>query len=160
MSFTWSWSWPQLDVVMRVGAATARIFEASRQRWYQRERGGQLFADISDPNGLNLIVSPPHASDGSGHTWLEFNERRCQNEIEEANAKGFRLIGYWHTHPQRIPQMSPRDLASFNEFALRNKEGLPNPIAVIVGTARVPQGIRAWSVRPEGLLEGIYQVSR
>lgn len=155
MPSTWSWHWSQFDAAIRVGENTASIFEGARQHRYQRERGGQLFADLSDQHGISLIATPPHPADSSGHAWLELNDERCQIEITKANAKGLRLIGYWHTHPQRVPQPSPKDVMSFKAFSIRYREVLPNPVAVIVGTAVTPQGIRAWSVRHEGLLEAV-----
>lgn len=155
MPSTWSWYWPRFDAAIRVDETTASIFEGARQRQYQPERGGQLFADLSDQRGISLIATPPHPADSSGQAWLELNSERCRMEITEANEKGLRLIGYWHTHPQRVPQLSPKDVASFKAFSVRYREALPNPVAVIVGTATVPRGIRAWSVRSDGLLEAV-----
>lgn len=154
----WSWYWSEIDVVIIVNAATAGVFKAARQRWYQRERGGQLFADVSGPSGINLIATPPHAADTSGHTWLELNSKRCRIEISDANAEGLRLIGYWHTHPQRIPQISSKDIDSFRTFSRRHHDALPNPVAVIVGTSNTPEGIRAWSLHPNGRLEGVRKI--
>lgn len=149
----WSWHWPQFDAVLRVDTRTAAILRGARQGWFQRERGGQLFADISGREGVWLTASPPHPADAAGHTWLELEAARCRAEIEHANQNGLRLIGYWHTHPQRIPRLSSKDHASFRTFADRYRDVLPNPVAVIVGTSTTDQGIRAWSIRPGGLIE-------
>ncbi|HCF7008358.1 TPA: Mov34/MPN/PAD-1 family protein [Pseudomonas aeruginosa] len=149
----WLWRWPSLEVSLKVGPSAARIFDESRQLSHPRERGGQLFADLSAADGIALVVTPPHPADGSGLTWLELDEQRCRREIAEANAQGLRLIGYWHTHPEPVPSPSAKDIASFRAFAAHYQHELPCPVAVIVGTAMVANGIRAWSVRPDGLWE-------
>lgn len=155
MTCAWIWYWPHVDVDIKVDVETAHTFAAARQLWYQRERGGQLFADIAEQTGIRLIATPPHPRDGAGRTWCKLDETRCQSEIIEANSTGRRLIGYWHTHPQRIPSLSPRDIASFRQFTNRYQDVLPHPVSVIVGTSRLPDGIRIWSMHPDKQLEGI-----
>jgi hypothetical protein len=110
--------------------------------------------DPLSPSGLLLsLATPPHRADRTGWTWLELDARRCFQEIGEANAIGLRLVGYWHTHPQGVPVISPADVESFTRFAERYIRDLPNPIAVIVGQSSKSEGIKAWSIRPNGCLE-------
>ncbi|MBT2748620.1 Mov34/MPN/PAD-1 family protein [Lysobacter sp. ISL-50] len=88
------------------------------------------------------------------------DEQRGQAEIKVANAKGLRLIGYWHTHPQRVPELSATDLVSFRTLAARNPIDLPLPVAVIVGRSPKEDGIRAWSIRSEGVIRADHQLFR
>lgn len=112
--------------------------------------------DPQSSDGLLLaLATPPHRADRAGWSWLELDACRCVQEIERANADGLRLIGYWHTHPQRVPVISPMDVRSFNRFAERYVRELANPIAVIVGQSEDPEGIKAWSVRPTGSVEAL-----
>lgn len=154
---SWWWSWPHADIDIKVNITTAAVFNAARQRFSENERGGQLFADLTDPKGINLIATAPHPSDLSSRIWVEFNRERCQNEIASANKLGFRLVGYWHTHPQKIPTPSNTDLASFKEFSFQNRDSLPCPLAVIVGNAITPNGIRAWVLKGNNFLEGVFR---
>ena len=157
MGLAWCWQWPELNVTLLVDTQTATMWRDQRQRWFQHERGGQLFADISKPEGIWLTASPPHPADVAGYRWLEYDASRCHAEVAEANQGGLRLIGYWHTHPQRIPRLSPRDRVSFQKFADCHRDTLPNPIAVIVGTSDTHQGVRVWSIQPSGFTEASYE---
>lgn len=149
----WTWHWRELSTGLLVDAETAAMLRRNRQRYFQRERGGQLFAELSSGEGIWLVASPPHPADSAGVSWLEYDHARCRSEIATANRKGLRLIGYWHTHPQRIPRFSSRDCASFRAFSEAHCLTLPHPVAVIVGRSTRDQGIRAWSVRKSALAE-------
>ncbi|HBO9019095.1 Mov34/MPN/PAD-1 family protein [Pseudomonas aeruginosa] len=146
--FAWCWKWPGVDTTLLVSHDVAKALRAYRQKGWSEERGGQLFVDPSNPAGLALtLATPPHRADRSGRTWLELDDKRCHAEVKEANDKGLRLVGYWHTHPQVIPAISLDDIQSFSSFAVRHMEALPHPLAIIVGTSDEPNGIKAWSFR-------------
>lgn len=147
-SVVWKWHWPALNSELLVGGQASGIFEQYRQNQGAHERGGQLFVDPANPGGLLMSwASSPHPDDRSGRTWLELNAERCRAEIEQANTQGLRLVGYWHTHPQSIPQISATDIVSFVRFANRYRDALPQPVAVIVGTSPSDDGIKAWLFR-------------
>nr|WP_239002411.1 Mov34/MPN/PAD-1 family protein [Photorhabdus khanii] len=65
------------------------------------------------------------------------------------------MVGYWHTHPQVIPQISSTDILSFARFAQRYAQELPYPIAVIVGTSPSPEDVKAWSIRAGTCIEAL-----
>lgn len=142
----WGWRWPDIDAELLLSKAASDVFAHARQLDGMTERGGQLFVNPTHPSGIVLsLATPPHPADRVGRTWLELNADRCMKEIKEANEQGLRLIGYWHTHPQAIPQISPADISSFARFAQRYERELPHPVAVIVGTSPIAGGIKAWS---------------
>lgn len=144
----WRWRWPAVDSELLVSQAVADVLNSHRQRGWGVERGGQLFVNPVSPAGLLLaLATPPHRADRAGWSWLELDAGRCRQEIESANAQGLRLVGYWHTHPQTIPTISPADIESFSRFATRYTQDLPHPIAIIVGKSDKPEGINAWSFR-------------
>ena len=148
----WKWIWPELDATLLVRHSVACELERHRQSWWQKECGGQLFVSTDSNAGIELVLATlPHALDRAGRTWLELNKDRCSDEIKLANQKQMRLVGYWHTHPQRIPQISSQDIVSFRRFIFINKELLPYPLAVIVGNSTSRDAVRAWSIRPDGL---------
>ncbi|WP_448129731.1 Mov34/MPN/PAD-1 family protein [Stenotrophomonas rhizophila] len=148
----WIWHWSDLGIDLLVSPAVASVFDQNRQRLPQRERGGLLFVDPCHPHGLMLCyASPPHSDDRHGIFSLTINAERARRDIEVANKNGHRLVGYWHTHPQSIPELSCTDISSFRELAQLNSETLPMPLAVIVGYSRRTDGIRAWSIRPTGI---------
>ena len=153
-AIAWTWQWRGIDLRLSVSQASAEMLDQYRQRSWKTERGGQLFVDLSNPHGLIMsLATPPHNKDRAGWTWLELDAERCLHEIVKANAAGLRLIGYWHTHPQTIPEISPTDIASFTKFAMRYAPVLPHPIAVIVGLSSKPDGIKAWLFRDGACIE-------
>ncbi|MBX9763861.1 MAG: Mov34/MPN/PAD-1 family protein [Pseudomonadaceae bacterium] len=156
-AIAWQWSWPGVDTHLLVSQDVASLLERYRQRRFDVERGGQLFVDPASAAGLVLaLATPPHRDDRAGRTWLELNAHRCRDEIERANAAGLRLVGYWHTHPQSIPMISPTDVESFSRFAARYTQDLPHPLAIIVGNSSSPEGIKAWSFREGRYVEAAW----
>ncbi len=150
---SWFWVWPSLDAELAVHQRVANFLQEQKQRWWEKERGGLLFADIYNAVGPTLMsATPPHATDRAGPWWLELNQDRCRLEIEAANTRGERLVGYWHTHPQNIPSISHQDIKTFREFSLKNRTILPHPLAIIVGNGPTARSVRAWSIRPDRAL--------
>lgn len=156
----WRWAWPDMNAELQVRRQVSDMFCHYRQSQGENERGGQLFVDPAHPGGIVLChASAPHPTDRAGRSWLELNSARCSTEIESANRKGLRLVGYWHTHPQTIPHISEADIASFARFARQYARDLPHPLAVIVGTSPSPNGIKAWIFRDGRYLEAVYITS-
>jgi hypothetical protein len=153
----WRWYWPDQGAELLVTHHAAMVLGSHRQRhWRSNERGGQLFAQLDRPDGLRLaLATPPHPNDKAGRTWLELDGERCGREIENANSAGLRLIGYWHTHPETVPNLSVADRTSFTRFSTCYSSALPNPIAIIVGLSLQHNGIRAWSMRKPKVVEGL-----
>lgn len=152
----WQWRWPSGGAELRVSRSVAEVLMAHRQRAWQHERGGQLFVDATDPDGLLLtLATPPHPADRAGWTWLDLDPNRCRQEIAQANARRLRLVGYWHTHPQLVPRLSGTDIASFATFAATYATVLPCPLAIIVGKPDHPDGINAWSFRQGRPVQGV-----
>lgn len=144
----WRWILPSLGPELLVSRSVANVLGRNRQLGDATERGGQLFVDPNNSSGLLLaLATPPHRSDRAGKSWLELDAERCRQEVICANDLGLRLVGYWHTHPETFPALSPADVGSFSRFTRRHALDLPHPIAVIVGKSLKPEGIKAWSFR-------------
>lgn len=153
----WQWCWPDLKAHLLVAQDVANLLVGHRQRDCDKECGGQLFVDATNPIGLVLtLATPPHKNDRAGATWLELDANRCREEILWANARGYRLVGYWHTHPQNIPMLSSADIKSFARFAKQYRQHLPHPLAIIVGNSPSPDGIKAWSFRNKTYVEAVW----
>ncbi|WP_407324434.1 Mov34/MPN/PAD-1 family protein [Acinetobacter pittii] len=152
----WIWEWENLSVRLKVDKNVADIFLHFRQDLGGNERGGQLFVDINQSDGLWLSrATLPNKMDRSGTTWLSLDQNRCKEEIKIANKQGLRLVGYWHTHPELIPNLSPQDIKSFREFSQKNSKYLSCPLAVIVGNGTETNSIRAWSLQNNRFLLGL-----
>lgn len=151
----WTWRWPDLDLEVRVSTDVAAIWAMHRQKRWQKERGGQLFA-IGEPDGAVRLVlaTPPHRDDRAGWTWLELDPTRCAHEIARENARGLRYVGTWHTHPQIVPHISSTDIAALSMSGRINKNLLPSCLAVIVGNSGASNGVRAWRADTRSCTEG------
>lgn len=124
--------------------------------FWQRERGGQLFAEVAASGDLVLAwATPPHPWDRSSWGWLELDAGRCQAEVIDANRVGHRLVGTWHSHPQRVPHLSPTDRKTLTASARINEGILPASLAVIVGYGSDDVSIRAWRVDGYSVEEGL-----
>ncbi|MGH8156978.1 MAG: Mov34/MPN/PAD-1 family protein [Rhodanobacter sp.] len=146
----WQWTWAELEVELLVSNHVATVLRRQRQPPGGIERGGLLFVDPNDPSGLVLVrATPPHPADRAGEHSIIMDEMRCAQEIDKANSDGLRLIGFWHSHPENFPDLSPVDIKNFRSLGQRSHLDLPWPVAIIVGRDRSEEGIRAWSVRPE-----------
>lgn len=151
----WVWAWNDLDVKLKVSSKVEKVFSNYRQKIGEYERGGQLFIDINRADGLWLVdATLPHPDDRAGRSWLILDSVRCRQEILSANQKGLRLVGYWHTHPEIVPNLSSQDIKSFNEFSLKNSEHLACPLAIIVGNGHNENSIRAWSLQNKKFILG------
>lgn len=151
----WAWYWPDLELEVRASADVVAVWAMHRQRRWQKERGGQLFA-VAEPDGAVRLVTatPPHPTDRAGWTWLELDPVRCAAEIARENGLGRRYVGTWHTHPQAIPHISPTDIAALTASARINRALLPSCLAVIVGNRGATNGVRAWRADAESCTEG------
>lgn len=146
----WRWTWNELGVDLHVSDAAATTMNRHRQPFGGVERGGLLFVDPGHPVGLVLArVTPPHAADKASEHSIIMDPARCAREIHEANMEGLRLIGFWHSHPEEVPNLSTIDINNFRSLGHRNVVDLPWPVAIIVGRDPRAEGVRAWSVRPD-----------
>jgi len=84
---------------------------------------------------------------------LELDNNRCKQEALEYQNQRLVLVGYWHTHAELTPNLSPQDIKSFREFSRKNISSLPNPLAVIVGNGSNGDTIRAWSLQENGFIQ-------
>jgi len=154
----WIWQFETIEISLIVSKAAHEMFDKHRQFGNKHECGGLLFVDTKQHAGLVLsYASPPNPKDKSSKFSLDLNPERCISETRQANEKGLRLIGYWHSHPQDIPEISPKDISSFRKLIDDNPIELPPPIAVIVGRNRGPDGIKAWLINGRQIQQAKFQ---
>lgn len=116
-------------------------FLRHQQTWrWRREAGGQLFARVS--NDLIAIekATGPRPTDLRTRLTYVPDRRAEQLEINAHHAQGLHFVGDWHTHRQRQPVPSPRDIQSIVECLRRSTHDLRGFVLVIVGTLPPPDG--------------------
>jgi integrative and conjugative element protein (TIGR02256 family) len=129
-----------------------------RQRtWSVPERGGQLFAQF---DGLAILVeaSGPCQGDRSGPMWFEIDASDAQNDIRTRFASGRHFIGDWHTHAQKRPTPSPRDVVSMQALFATSVHELTLMFMIIVGSGSLPD--QWWySIHNNDTMERLHAVS-
>jgi len=133
---------------IRFKANVVATFEQHRQvRFLARERGGLLFADSSLGGPDEVVVSdatPPNRRDRATRCSLDLDHGRCQSEIACANRQGIVFVGYWHTHAEDRPEISPQDISSLFANLRQRQAGLSRMLAVIIGRSPGVDGVSGY----------------
>lgn len=109
-------------------------------RW-RREAGGQLFARIEGHRIVVVEATGPRSGDRRTRTGY-FPDRAAERaEISSRHAVGLHFVGDWHTHPDREPQPSGRDLESMAECFRKSVHQLNGFVLIIVGLTPPPAGL-------------------
>lgn len=157
--YAWQWYFKEIDVNLMVPKSAFKVFDGNRQFGNKNECGGLLFAHENHRDGVVLgLVTPPNPKDKSTRHSLDFDPERCRIETKAANQQGYRLIGYWHSHPEDIPNLSSQDMQTFRKLIKENPIELPSPIAVIVGRNKGPEGIRAWQIKNNAIIKAEFRL--
>lgn len=117
-------------------------FRHHRQiRWWHKEAGGLLFASLS-PSEVEVVkATGPRPTDRRSR-WHYIPDRMAeQEEIDNHYRKGLHFIGFWHTHPEKVPRPSPIDSKSISESILQSTHQLNGFVQVIVGLSEFPEGL-------------------
>lgn len=104
------------------------------------ERGGLLFApSVGADNGVVRIqsITPPHAADETRRKSVRLDHGRCLSEIATHFQSGQHLVGYWHSHPQKIPKLSTIDSRVLSNNLVDGGWELKRILAVVVGTESI-----------------------
>lgn len=129
-------------VTVRFDPVALKMFDAYRQKgWFQREAGGQLFADIKGEIWHVVAATGPRAADRRGrfHFWPDRIGE--QKEIDQHYSAGLEYVGDWHTHPERVPTPSQDDIVSIENVVRKSTLHTPGLLLCIVGLAAFPGGL-------------------
>jgi integrative and conjugative element protein (TIGR02256 family) len=121
-----------------------RFAKFRQTKWWQREAGGQLFAQVALPEIVIVDATGPRRSDWRTRHSYRPNRRAEQREINERHPRGLHFIGDWHTHPEDLPVPSSRDEQSMHEVFTQSNHALNGFVLVIVGRLSFPQGLAVW----------------
>lgn len=116
-------------------------FKSQKQRLFQNERGGILFARFDDSVTRVCLAQGPFKSDLMKAFQFRANKKRAQKDIDNKFEQGLHYIGEWHTHPQKTPLPSSDDKAAIVDCFNKSTHELENLILVIVGQNDFPQGL-------------------
>lgn len=136
--YLWAETGPRIGFDDRVVAHFAR----HRQRHLlQREAGGQLFARLDGDAVTVEVATGPRRTDRRHRYSYRPDRAAEQAEIDRLFDSGLHYVGDWHTHPERLPHASAKDVATILDLAARSHHSLSGLLLVIVGTAPLPAGL-------------------
>lgn len=91
-------------------------------------------------------VAGPHANDKRKRHEVVLDHNNCINVIEEKFNSGLHFVGYWHTHPEPIPTLSPLDCKSFVKNIDLGDLEIQRMIAIVIGTSNSERAISAYMI--------------
>jgi len=106
-----------------------------------KEAGGQLFAKFEGNNTVVIGATEPKTLDSRARCRFIPNRWLQQMEIKSLHREGKHFVGDWHTHPEPIPSPSGEDIKSMVECFRKSRHELKAFLMVIVGTAKLPEGL-------------------
>ena len=112
-----------------------------KQRRFQFEKGGILFAHFEDGKTIVSLATGPYKKDFRHPFQYQVHKESAQKDIENKFKQGLHYIGEWHTHPQKIPKPSLQDLDTIKSCYNHSKHELDFMVLIIVGQGKVPEGL-------------------
>jgi len=139
---------PQTSAVIELAPDVIALLSAHKQWGFlSRERGGLLFLRHEPQDRIYVSqATAPHKRDKSTRTSLVLDPKRCSDEIRSANERELWFVGYWHTHPERLPRISSHDLIAFENCLASPAVGISAMLAVIVGSSGAPEEFSAYLI--------------
>lgn len=135
------------DAVWRLqfSATALRTLRGHVQRKPEsRESVGQLYS--RDLTSDCIVVEEATVLTPTWAAWarVQFDPRRAAAERSKKFESGLHCIGFWHTHPEALPNPSPDDKVLVREHALSAKGQLTGLVFAILGTRPMPAGLCVW----------------
>jgi integrative and conjugative element protein (TIGR02256 family) len=118
-----------------------------------KEGGGQLFAKFIGTDIIIVEATTPKILDKRTRCGFKPNRMLQQIEIWDRHRKGLHFVGDWHTHPEKVPRPSGRDIIDMAECYQLSTHVLRAFIMIIIGTQRGPQGVYAALINQQGAID-------
>jgi len=112
--------------------------------WMKREVVGQLYARDLTAEVVVVEVITKLPAKWSAISGVSFDVRVAEAERKLLFEQGLHCLGFWHTHPETIPQPSETDLQMAAEHANASKRIFTGLLFLIVGKAAFPKGLGVW----------------
>lgn len=122
-------------------AVLDRFHRYRQVRLWQKEAGGQLFAELESSRIVVIEATGPRRTDRRTRTTYVPDRAAEQREIVDMRTKGLHYVGDWHTHPEKSPAPSWPDETSIADCFANSTHNLNAFVLVVVGTAKPPDGL-------------------
>ncbi len=125
-------------------AALAKLSVHAQRHIWSKESVGQLYSADLHSSVVRVCEITKLQSTWSSHTRVQLDMAGVNNERADYFQKGLHCIGFWHTHPEPIPNPSNEDITMAADHALAGREEFAGLVFIIVGTASAPKGLGVW----------------
>lgn len=133
------------DWTLEFSATAIAALRRWAQRWWRTtESVGQLFSLDLTGDVIVVDVATRLKPRWSKLSSVQFDPALAARERNALFAQGLHCIGFWHTHPERLPTPSKLDQEFAADHARAVRPVLTGIVFVIVGTAPFPSGLGVW----------------
>lgn len=126
------------------GAAVAKLNAHTQRRIWSKESVGQLYSADLRSDVIRVDAVTKLQSTWSSHTRVQLDMPAVNKERADYFQKGLHCLGFWHTHPEPVPNPSNEDIAMAADHAFAGIEQFSGIVFIIVGTAPTPKGLGVW----------------
>jgi integrative and conjugative element protein (TIGR02256 family) len=112
-----------------------------------KEAGGQLFAKFDSADTIIVEATTPKLLDKRTRYGFKPNRMLQKLEIYDRYRKGLHFVGDWHTHPEKYPSPSDKDISDMAECFNLSIHNLRAFVMVIMGIEPTPDGLHAALVK-------------
>lgn len=123
-----------------------------------KEAGGQLYAKFEGIDTLILEATKPKFLDKRTRYRFKPNRTLQKFEIYYRYRKGLHFVGDWHTHPEKYPSPSNKDINYMNNQLHSSFRKFQAFVMVIIGTEPDPGSLHVALVKGKSLIQLKYEV--
>ena len=124
---------------------TTKCLAGQAQRhWWSKESVGQLYTKDMTGDVLRVDVVTKLRAKWASHTGVRLDVTRVNEERARLFKQGLHCLGFWHSHPESVPNPSSDDIAMAADHAKASLNVFAGILFVIVGTADAPSGLGVW----------------
>ncbi|OZI71683.1 Mov34/MPN/PAD-1 family protein [Bordetella genomosp. 12] len=109
-----------------------------------REMAGQLYAKNLASDRILIDTATILTPKRSWFTGVKIDIAAVDAERAMMFAGGLHCLGFWHSHPEPIPQPSYTDQVLAAKHAVAAREEFTALVFVIIGTETFPDGLGVW----------------
>jgi integrative and conjugative element protein (TIGR02256 family) len=103
--------------VLFTADALVHMYAHAQRGLWQKEAGGELFANDPDASGLVITAaSGPNPRDRRSRNSWKPDTAAADRDRQQQFIQGRHAVGLWHTHPESFPSPSGRDRQTTHDY--------------------------------------------
>ncbi|MBN1227779.1 MAG: Mov34/MPN/PAD-1 family protein [Deltaproteobacteria bacterium] len=122
-----------------------------------KEAGGQLFAKFEGADTIIVEATTPKILDKRSRYGFKPNRMLQRLEIYNRYRKGLHFVGDWHTHPEKKPLPSDKDVSDMAKCFHLSIHNLRAFVMVIMGTASAPEGLHIALIQGRSIVHLVHE---